>query len=133
MSIRFAPTEGYPIEEVYHLPPASSIREDVYSTKVAHDLSCNTECRGDHHRSHMRGRGPSNNAKDSLAFWSRSLPPADWSMEWFGIEPLDWNRLGLKVYHLPPASSIREDVYSTKVALEQDELPSSVGLDSRAR
>ncbi|GJS59139.1 hypothetical protein Tco_0653923 [Tanacetum coccineum] len=33
-------------------------------------------------------------------------------------------RIGLKVYHLPPASS---------VASEQDELPSSVELDSRAR
>ncbi|GJZ96620.1 hypothetical protein Tco_0668954 [Tanacetum coccineum] len=45
---------------------------------------------------------------------------------------------GLERYiHLPPASSIREDAYSTKacsgVVSEQDELPTSVGLDFRAR
>ncbi|GJS56148.1 hypothetical protein Tco_0629510 [Tanacetum coccineum] len=40
---------------------------------------------------------------------------------------------GLKVYHLPPASSVREDAYSIKVVSEQDELPSSVQLDFRAR
>ncbi|GJX85476.1 hypothetical protein Tco_0336250 [Tanacetum coccineum] len=67
---------------------------------------------------------------------------------------------GLKVYHLPPALSVCEDAYSTKAcsgssmqsvmgtnadltwgsdsihlirfALEQGELPSSIGLDSRA-
>nr|GEU57305.1 hypothetical protein [Tanacetum cinerariifolium] len=39
--------------KVYHLPPASSIREDAYSTKAYSDLPCNTECREDHCRSHM--------------------------------------------------------------------------------
>nr|GFA64330.1 hypothetical protein [Tanacetum cinerariifolium] len=61
--------------------------------------------------------------------------------EQFGIEPLGWNRLGvtkffllgLKSVPLNSALSVREDAYSTKVVLEQDELPSSVKLDFRAR
>nr|GEZ11523.1 hypothetical protein [Tanacetum cinerariifolium] len=40
---------------------------------------------------------------------------------------------GLKVYHLPLASLVHEDAYSTKVSSEQDDLPSSVGLNFRAR
>nr|GEU65188.1 putative reverse transcriptase domain-containing protein [Tanacetum cinerariifolium] len=39
--------------KVYYLPPASSVREDEYST-IARDLPCNVECRGDRCRAHMR-------------------------------------------------------------------------------
>ncbi|GJW19960.1 hypothetical protein Tco_0027396 [Tanacetum coccineum] len=48
-----------------------------------------------------------------------------------GLEPVSPRLfcLGLKVYHLPPVSSISHE----EVASEQDELPSSVGLDSQAR
>nr|GEX85527.1 retrovirus-related Pol polyprotein from transposon TNT 1-94 [Tanacetum cinerariifolium] len=37
------------------------------------------------------------------------------------------------LYHLPLASLVHEDAYSTKVSSEQDDLPSSVGLNFRAR
>ncbi|GKC12175.1 hypothetical protein Tco_1008957, partial [Tanacetum coccineum] len=40
--------------KVYHLPPASSVREDAYQQRLIRGLPCNTECRGDHCRSHMR-------------------------------------------------------------------------------
>ncbi|GJW47519.1 hypothetical protein Tco_0079165 [Tanacetum coccineum] len=47
--------------------------------RLVRDLPCNTECYGDHCRSHIRARS-SNNAHDSSALRSRSLPPADWTM-----------------------------------------------------